>query len=534
MSRKLKSRQLGIRGLMLDPARLTERHDFYFKLLPQIAEWGFNTLWWHFSDDEGFALKLKSHPELASPYAFTKTEMKRFIHAAHKVGIDVVPELETLGHMLFITSLPQYAHLLNGNPFGHNAVCPSHPDTLRLLEEIIKEVADLFDSTYFHAGLDEAVFGDCKRCRRKGTGKPSWWVFSEHVKAIHQIVTACGKRMIMWADSIEKDPRLLQVLPRNIVMAHWHYGQVFADKIIPSIEAGYEIVCVPSITGDIIQPNAAAFQNVDDMVALATRLSNRGNLGAVACWWESFRGLRDSYFLAVSYTGQTMLTGQSSDKLAFVKTFLLDYFGLKDARAAKAFWQIHELTLSIVDLKALLYNNVADIYQALNLAMTENFDCRAQKIAKCVLSLRTAQKKVKRHKPEYNATLLSAQILATCFQNGQKLTKVFRVYSEAATYLTMHKPKNNVFKLLKQAASILVEIHKTIESTAKAASKEWDRTRYPKDNKKDGSSPLLRQRNLRALLAPLLSCHQYHKNLLRKFQKSISAYHCGGPFPEEF
>ncbi len=78
MLRKSKSRQLGFRGLMLDPARLTERHDFYFKLLPQLAEWGFNTLWWHFSDDEGFALKLKSHPELASPYAFTKTEMKRF------------------------------------------------------------------------------------------------------------------------------------------------------------------------------------------------------------------------------------------------------------------------------------------------------------------------------------------------------------------------------------------------------------------------------------------------------------------------
>lgn len=159
-----------IRGMMLDPARLTERHEFYFGLLPQLADWGYNTLWWHFMDDAGFALRLQSHPELASPFAFSRAETARLVRQAARHGIEVVPEVECLGHALSITALPRYARLFNGEPHGHNAVCPSHPDTLPLIRDIIEEVAALFHSPYFHAGLDEANLGDCPRCRGPGQG----------------------------------------------------------------------------------------------------------------------------------------------------------------------------------------------------------------------------------------------------------------------------------------------------------------------------------------------------------------------------
>ena len=148
MAIKTSRKQIGIRGLMVDPARLTERHEFYFDLLESMAAWGMNTLWWHFADDDGFVLKLKSHPELATPYAFSRSEMRRLIDAAGKLGIDVVPEVESLGHARYITRLRQYAHLADGSTDGSglNAVCPSHPDTLDILGEIIAEVAEVFDS----------------------------------------------------------------------------------------------------------------------------------------------------------------------------------------------------------------------------------------------------------------------------------------------------------------------------------------------------------------------------------------------------
>ena len=80
-----------IRGIMADPARLIEKHSFYFDLLEMMAEWGLNTLWWHFVDDQGFQLVLDGHPELATPHAFTKPEMARLLAKAESLGIDVVP-----------------------------------------------------------------------------------------------------------------------------------------------------------------------------------------------------------------------------------------------------------------------------------------------------------------------------------------------------------------------------------------------------------------------------------------------------------
>jgi len=70
-----------------------------------MAEWGLNTLWWHFADDEGFTLKLSGHPELASPRALSKAKMKRLLDKAGQLGIDVVPEVESLGHTRWITAL---------------------------------------------------------------------------------------------------------------------------------------------------------------------------------------------------------------------------------------------------------------------------------------------------------------------------------------------------------------------------------------------------------------------------------------------
>ena len=50
-----------IRGVMLDPARLTERFDFYRDLIPDLAAWGYNTILLHLFDDEGSAILL-DHP----------------------------------------------------------------------------------------------------------------------------------------------------------------------------------------------------------------------------------------------------------------------------------------------------------------------------------------------------------------------------------------------------------------------------------------------------------------------------------------
>jgi N-acetyl-beta-hexosaminidase len=53
-----------IRGFMIDAARTVERMDHYYRFIDFCAEWGFNTLIFRLTDDEGSAYQFQSHPEL--------------------------------------------------------------------------------------------------------------------------------------------------------------------------------------------------------------------------------------------------------------------------------------------------------------------------------------------------------------------------------------------------------------------------------------------------------------------------------------
>ncbi|MCC6681379.1 MAG: family 20 glycosylhydrolase [Phycisphaeraceae bacterium] len=531
MHAKTAMNRFQIKGIMFDPARLVERHEFYLSILPQLAKWGYNTILWHFSDDEGFALRLDSHPELASPYAMSKVQTRRFIQAAADVGIDVIPELESLGHSLAITGLPQYRHLFDGDPFDHNAICPSHPDTLPLIRTLIEEVAGLFPSQYFHTGLDEVDLRGCKRCALRARKRPQSYLLSEHARAIHSSVTACGKRMMMWADPVEKHPQLLRELPRDILLLHWHYAAVPAERIIPSVDAGFEIVCVPKMCGGILQPDVDAMRNVNEMTALAQQLCNRGCLGAIACWWEPARNLRDTYPLAAAYTAHLFARGMVRRHLSFTRSFAKEYFGLQNADAADALWRLHELVLTREEAKYLFPNDLGQIHEAIHASCTKDYNRLLQDAHQCYDLLESGRRKVKAHKCEYDAYLLSARIIVTARTNALQLSRAAQYYRRAALLHEHKAPREEILGRLQEASTVVAGMSSSMTELARAASKEWDRTRYSRDAKKDASSPRIRQRGDRMLLPELLRCSRFLRNLCRDFRAAMVIYRRGGPFP---
>ncbi len=480
--------KMPIRGLMLDPARLTEKHSFYFDMLPQMARWGMNTLWWHFVDSQGLRLKIDSHPELASPYAFTKAEMRRFIATAARLGIDVVPEVESLGHARYITGLPQYAHLAN----GPDSLCPSHPQTLELLGEIIPEVAELFASPYFHAGLDEVdVLTGCPRCRRRTRGKPHWFPYAEHTKAIHRIVTDCGKRMIMWGDHVEKDPEMLDVLPRDIVIAHWHYWHVPVDAIQRSIDMGYDVMLAPAMCryGDAIQPNLTNFQNMDEMMAAAGKLHTRRPLAVVNTWWCPWRGLREAYLFAAAYTGAVLRAGKGVDKKAFARRHAKEYFGLVNKAASDAMWRVHELMVMRPEFIAMMYDSAADIINAVAMANGEGFAARADELAACIGTLEAAAPAVKQHAPQYAAAVLAARLASACLEQARALQTVHRLAHEAEMARDQSGDVRRGQGQRDEIGRIFAGLHRRLDALCRAADKEWLRTRHGDDPLRGVSDP---------------------------------------------
>ncbi len=150
-----------IKGIMLDPARVMETRGTYSDFLKLFAQWGYNTLFWHFCDDNACRMVFPSHPELATAHAWTADETRAFIQEANELGIQVIPEVECFGHTGYITQNPAYQHLrdgLEGKEFS--ALAPLHPESRALLEDLLGDVCDVFKAPWVHLGMDETAFGD--------------------------------------------------------------------------------------------------------------------------------------------------------------------------------------------------------------------------------------------------------------------------------------------------------------------------------------------------------------------------------------
>ena len=532
------AKPLAIRGLMLDLARLVERHEFYFDLLPRLASWGFNTLWWHFVDDQGFMLRLDSHGELASPHAFTKAEMRRFIAAAGECGIDVVPEVETLGHGRYITRLPQYAHLADGDPTAFNAICPSHRDTLKLLGEIIAETAELFPSHYFHAGLDEADLSGCRRCARRAEGKPSWWLYGEHAKAVREIVAAAGKRMVMWGDHLEHDPPLLKDLPKDIIIAHWNYTEIRTAAIERSLAAGFEVIGSPSLMwySGALHPNGRQITNVEEMTATARRLAPRGMLGVVNTWWVPWRHMRDNALPMVAYTGH-LLSGGSADRLAFFEKYLAAEHGLRSRKAAAALLAVHENMITGVfdaderhELLALTFDNMGDLAAAIELAGEPAFAQRAAALKEAAEVLAAQRRAGASNAGAFAAIALSAEVAAGLMASGLDLREAQRLYLLARRQHVHGWEPARSAETLGNAADLLDGAARRSGQCRRAVEKEWDRTRYRDDERKH-TRDLDRPCPHDAILGRLARGEKFQKALARSFRRAVRRFARGGDFP---
>ena len=553
-----KTGPFAIRGLMVDLARQIDRHAFYFDLLDSMARWGLNTLWWHFADDQGFHLKLDSHPEIASRFAFTKDEMAALLSKAARLGIDIVPEVESLGHARYITGLPPYAHLADGDPTLFNAICPSHPQTLELLAEIIREVASVFPGPWFHAGLDEVNLGACPRCRGRSRGKPAWWIYAQHACAVHRIVSGCGKRMILWADHVEQQPALLKVLPKDILLAQWQYGDIRRGAFERSAAAGFQSVGAPALChwGDLVHPNAQNFRNMDDMARTVAGMDRRQVFGVVTTWWTGWRGLRDAYLPAVAYAGRILASGRPVDKNVYenrlchvapppsavqlrqqyplpaqsappraaephgshtrskiraMRAFARDDFGVTTPEVGKALWHLHEWMLQGDRLMALAWASPQQMHVAAQVAEEPDFATRQAAIEESLAVLEAAEKKVRRRRDRFHALVLAARTDAVGLRNAAAARELFRLLANAeARWSRGADLAPNRAAVRKLLARRLAEV----DRLARQVGREWDRTRFPDDPTKQVRDADRMPCHWDGLLGKLVRCRCYLRSLM--------------------
>lgn len=226
------------RGFMMDMSSDYYTMEELKEFIDIFAMHKLNVAHVHLIDSGSFRMEIKSHPELAQEGGFrggdakirpnnnfynykwggyyTHEELKELIAYAADRNIEIIPEVDVPGHSQAIARVrPDILcnftpDLEKSNGYDSRDVwCVAKEENYKLLEDIIREVAEVFPSKYIHIGGDEVKFGiwaqcpDCQALAKKRGVKigPEYQdIFMERVR---QIVKKYNKVPAVWDEAID-------------------------------------------------------------------------------------------------------------------------------------------------------------------------------------------------------------------------------------------------------------------------------------------------------------------------------------------
>ena len=259
------------RGFMLDVSRTWMDKEAVMEYIDLLAYHKINSLRLHLTDDEAWRIEIKSHPELAEIGGFrggespiwprygkwnerwggyyTQEDMREIIEYARVRNIEIVPEIDLPGHSLCIATihpeiLCNYTTHRRAS-FGYDtrsAFCASREENYTLLEDILREVCELFLSNYIHIGGDEVDMSqwqrcpDCRRLMVDNKMSTTSELQRYFMSRLIDILVKYGKQPAVWNESINGG----KLSDKTLV-----YGWESIKECRKSTANGYQTVVMP-------------------------------------------------------------------------------------------------------------------------------------------------------------------------------------------------------------------------------------------------------------------------------------------------
>ena len=340
------------RGFMIDAPRTVETMEHYFRLIDFLHEENFNSVIFRLTDDEGSAYLFKSHPELKMcKGALTAEQLSKIVKYARDRGIEVIPEIESFGHSLYITQTKRFKSL-NDTPAGkpYNALCPVNDTTIALMKDLYSEVAGFFPSRYFHIGCDEVNWGASEMSKQALLHRSRSQIWADYVNKLNQYVNSLGKKTIIWGDvPIYHDNEVLNLLDKDIVIIDWNYEQTDPGKVDSIahkvLDKGFEIMGCPAINRCRwgLRVNAHQFRNIEAYAKTYTNLNNPKNLGIILTNWVPKRYLPNSQWDTYFIASEIVKNNGNYDYMKALPVFVKKHFGMDwDANWEKIYKTLYE------------------------------------------------------------------------------------------------------------------------------------------------------------------------------------------------
>ncbi|MDD3958041.1 MAG: family 20 glycosylhydrolase, partial [Candidatus Izemoplasmatales bacterium] len=189
---------------------------------------------------EGFPYRFPSFPNLPYDNPMTESEWLELERYANDRGIDLVPNVNTFGHMTAWLELPHFRHLaesesgytIQGYPFPPSTLNPLDPESQRLAKMLIHDVSHVSASPFIHLNGDEPFELGQGKSRENVQKFGKGHVYYTYMAGLLEEARLHRKTPLIWGDVIKSHPEVLSWFDKRSIIVDWGYDRHYDFSVL--------------------------------------------------------------------------------------------------------------------------------------------------------------------------------------------------------------------------------------------------------------------------------------------------------------
>ena len=160
-----------------------------------------------------------SHQDCCDGGFLEKAEVADLVQWTTQHHLEVIPEIPSMTHSFYLLARHPELTDVPGDRWP-DTYCPCHPETYKLLFDVMDEYIEVTKPRLVHAAHDEwfAPFGLCPRCVGQEPGE----VYGGDLRKIHEYLSGQNIQMAMWGDYLLESVRGAG-LQKRVAPDGWNY-----------------------------------------------------------------------------------------------------------------------------------------------------------------------------------------------------------------------------------------------------------------------------------------------------------------------
>jgi len=195
---------------------------------------------------------------------YTFEDLKALDDYADALGIEMMPCIQTLGHLEMILQWPAYAAYKD----APGILLADDEPTYALIEKMIAAASAPFRSKRIHIGMDEAYgLGTGKYKELHGENNPSM-VLNDHLARVREICIRHGLHPMIWSDmyfalaaagtysnyydqEFRVAPEVIERIPKGVELVYWDYYHTKVSDYENKIDQHRALGSEPLVAGGV-------------------------------------------------------------------------------------------------------------------------------------------------------------------------------------------------------------------------------------------------------------------------------------------